>query len=256
MYQMKGNTNIVCCDDFRYNQSPDGVGWEIYIKMELLTPLLQHLSGGITEEQTTRLGMDICNALALCKSRNIIHRDIKPQNIFVSRDGDFKLGDFGIAKTVERTSGGTRTGTYRYMAPEVYYSRPYGHQADIYSLGLVMYWMLNERKAPFLPLNNRVPNATAVSEADSRRLRGEPLPLPAHGSRELRRIVLKACAFDPACRYRDAQELRADLEASTAGPRIYVPPTDIAPKVTENAPKQEPASPVPPRNFWSRGGNL
>lgn len=68
-----------------------------------------------------RLGIDICKALELCQKYNVIHRDIKPENIFVSGSGDFKLGDFGIARTIERASSGlSKKGTYNYMAPEVY----------------------------------------------------------------------------------------------------------------------------------------
>lgn len=160
MVEMKGNTNVVYCDDLRYVQHEDGFGWDIYIKMELLTALTKVLTKDISEEQTIQLGIDICNALVLCKNRNIVHRDIKPQNIFVSKDGNYKLGDFGIAKTAERTTSGTKVGTYKYMAPEVYNNQPYGAGADIYSLGLVLYWMLNERRTPFLPLPPQVPTAS------------------------------------------------------------------------------------------------
>ena len=211
MLDMKGHTNVVYCDDFRYVQQDNGFGWTIYIKMELLTPLLKSLGNEIGEDSVIRLGRDIANALVLCRSRNILHRDIKPQNIFLSRDGDYKLGDFGIAKTADRTMGGTKIGTYNYMAPEVYNNEPYGHQADIYSLGLVMYWMLNERRMPFVALPPASPTAAMQEEARLRRFRGEALPAPAHGSPELQRIVLKACAPNPKQRYQSAEELRDDL---------------------------------------------
>lgn len=211
MHDLKGHTNIVCCDDFQYVPREGSPGWKIFIRMELLTPLTQYLGKEITQQQVVRLGQDLCAALVLCRRRNIIHRDIKPQNIMVSRDGDFKLGDFGVAKIAESTSGGTKTGTVPYMAPEVYYCRPYGQQADIYSLGIVLYWMLNERKTPFLPLGEQVPSAEQLRAASSRRLGGEPLPPPAHGSPELKRVVLKACAFDPRERYATAAELLEDL---------------------------------------------
>ncbi len=84
MANLRGNSNIVDCDDVQYKPHGDGIGWDIYIKMELLTPLPKALMAGpITEEQTIQLGISICNALLLCKNLNIVHRDIKPQNIFV-----------------------------------------------------------------------------------------------------------------------------------------------------------------------------
>ena len=212
MSEMKGHTNIIYCDDLRYIQHDDGVGWDIYIKMELLTPLPEALGQQVSDEQVIRVGIDICNALLLCEGKNIIHRDIKPQNIFVSDDGNYKLGDFGIAKTVERTASGTRIGTYKYIAPEVYNNQPYGSAADVYSLGLVLYWMLNERRTPFLPLPPQRPTASVDEEARRRRLSGESLPLPANGSHALQQIVMKACAFAPKSRY-TAAELRAALEA-------------------------------------------
>ena len=113
MVDMKGHPNVVYCDDLRFIQHEDGIGWNIYIKMELLTPLVKHFTAGAPEQEVIRLGRDICSALVLCKQMKIVHRDIKPQNIFVSRTGQYKLGDFGIAKTAERTTGGTKIGTYK-----------------------------------------------------------------------------------------------------------------------------------------------
>ena len=224
MRKLNGSANVVNCDDVRYVQHDDGIGWDIYIKMELLTPLNKVLPENIPEEQVLAVGRDICRALVLCKEYNIIHRDIKPQNIFVSEHKDYKLGDFGIAKTVEKTSGGTKIGTYKYMAPEVYHDEPYGASADIYSLGLVLYWMLNERRMPFLPLPPEKLSASAEESARRRRLSGEPLPAPAHGSRELRQIVLKACAYNTKDRYQSAAEMLAALESiGKAAVQEYIP---------------------------------
>ncbi len=215
MAKMKGNANIVYCDDLRYIQHDDGMGWDIYIKMELLTPVLKLPRAHFDETQVIRLGLDLCSVLIHCQAEHIIHRDIKPQNIFVSKDGRYKLGDFGIAKTADRTTSGTKTGTYKYMAPEVYNNRPYGSSVDIYSLGMVLYWLLNERRGPFLPLPPTVPSGSEEDLAQSRRFAGEALPAPAHGSEALKRIILKACAFDPQNRYATAAELKQDLENLT-----------------------------------------
>jgi|GEM_PF-1926896 len=221
MAEIKGHTNVVYCDDIRYIQHDDGFGWDIFIKMELLTPLMKVVKEpGAVEDTVKKLGADICSALVLCREKNIIHRDIKPQNIFVSEHGDYKLGDFGIAKTVEKTTGGTKIGTYGYMAPEVYNNQPYGAAADIYSLGLVMYWLLNEHRLPFLPMPPKVPTSTENEQARLRRFRGEPIPAPKNGSEALKRIVLKACAYDPSDRYHTADEMLADLNALEGGRAI------------------------------------
>jgi len=226
MRKMDGSANIVNCKDIRYIQHDDGIGWDIYIRMELLTPLMKALPVSVAEETVIQIGKDICNALVLCKKHEIVHRDIKPQNIFVSPNGDYKLGDFGIAKTVEKTMGGTKIGTYKYMAPEVYNNQPYGSAADIYSLGLVLYWLLNERRMPFMPPPPAKLKAGQDEEARHRRLNGEKLPPPAHGSDELKRIVLKACAYDPKDRYASAAAMLDDLNnvVAGAGPVVVPPP--------------------------------
>lgn len=227
MAGMKGNSHIVYCDDLRIVQHDDGFGWNIYIKMELLTPLKSYLPQNIPQEQVIRLGMDMCRALEECQHRHIVHRDIKPGNIFVSRDGTYKLGDFGIARTMEQTMGGTKVGTYEYMAPEVYNNQPYGTAADIYSVGLVLYWMLNDRTGPFT-----TPGAPTSQreKARIRRYSGEPLPTPAHGSDKLKQIVLKACAFDQKDRYTDPAQMREELEALLYGQEKKTPAQKIEEK--------------------------
>ena len=217
MRKLNGHSNVVNCDDVQYVQREDGIGWDIYIKMELVKPITDALPFDVPEETVIKAASDLCRALVLCQKYNIIHRDIKPQNIFVSDNGDYKLGDFGIAKTVEKTMGGTKTGTYKYMAPEVYYSKPYGQQADIYSLGLVLYWMLNKRRMPFTPLPPQKLTAGIDEKARSRRLSGEQIPPPLHGSEALKAIVLKACAYETKDRYLVAEEMLADLEALQYG---------------------------------------
>ena len=154
MSQLKGNTNIVSYEDHKIIPHEDGIGYDILIRMELLTPLLDRMAQGrLSEEEIVRLGMDMCTALGICHRKNIIHRDIKPQNIFITDNGNYKLGDFGIARTMEKTMGGmSRKGTYRYMAPEVFRGDEYDQTVDIYSLGIVLYTLLNENRGPFLPL--------------------------------------------------------------------------------------------------------
>ena len=213
MAKLKGHTNIVGYEDHQVIPAKNGIGWTILIRMELLTSLINHVSENrITRRDVIRLGIDLCRALELCQRVNVIHRDIKPANIFVSEMGEYKLGDFGVARIVENTMSG-RTGTDTYMAPEVYYEEKYGPSADIYSLGIVMYRLLNSNRAPFLPLPPNPVTYRDNAEAFRKRINGETLPMPCQADGRLAEIVLKACAYRAADRYSSPVVMRKDLEA-------------------------------------------
>ena len=218
MAKVKGNTNVVYCDDFKSIPHKNGYGSTIYINMELLTPVLKALNSLSQEAEVIKFGVDISSALMACNARDIIHRDIKPQNIFVAPDGTYKLGDFGIARTLEDNGSlTTGIGTYNYMAPEVYNKTQYDHRADIYSLGIVLYWLLNDFRLPFYPMPPQPITPELTEHARVRRLLGELLPEPRKGSPAIQCIVMKACASDPRLRYRNAKELHDDLIALQSG---------------------------------------
>ena len=213
MAQMKGSAHIVHCDDFKSIQHDDGFGYDIYIKMELLTPLMKALEQVRTEEQILQLGIDISKALVHCQKKKIIHRDIKPQNVFLAEDGSFKLGDFGIARSAEQLTNATAgVGSYPFMAPEVFAGKAYDQTVDIYSLGLLLYWLLNNNRGPFMPQPPQPTTAALEEEARVRRFGGERLPVPVNGSWQLKAVVLKACAYDPRERYASAAELLIALQ--------------------------------------------
>lgn len=153
MNMLKGNTNIVSCEDVEIRQYPDGMGYCVFIRMELLSSIASETAKKeMSLTDIVKLGLDMCNALELCEKRGIIHRDIKPDNIFINDNGDYKLGDFGVARQLEKSSTFmSRRGNQAYMAPEVYKGERYGEKADIYSLGLVLYRLLNNSRMPFMP---------------------------------------------------------------------------------------------------------
>ena len=215
MSKLKGNSNIVSYEDHQVIAHEAGVGWDIFIRMELLTPLSAHIKNKkLTQNEVIKIGIDICNALELCQMHGIIHRDIKPENIFISDSGNFKLGDFGIARTIEKTSSGlSKKGTYNYMAPEVYRGEAYGAPVDIYSLGMVMHRLLNNNRVPFLPPPPAQIRHSDMDEALARRMGGLPLPAPLEADGRLAELISIACAFHPSQRFSSPQEMRAALEA-------------------------------------------
>ena len=236
MYKLRGNGNIVGYEDHAVMEHEDGLGWDICIKMEFLTSLSTFIKSGegsLSRLDIIKLGADICKALEACQKYNITHRDIKSDNIFISNTGDFKLGDFGIARVIERKDMElSRKGTSAYMAPEVYKGQSYTSAVDIYSLGIVLYRLLNHNRGPFLP---EYPAPISLDERDSalmRRMSGEKFPGPAKAREgRLAEIVLKACAYSPEERYLNPTLMRQELEAilygETAGDELI--------KVTEES---------------------
>lgn len=216
MESLKATQNIVSIEDYKVIEQTNKVGWEIAIRMELLTSLNSYITNrALSKYQVIQLGIDVCKALEFCQKMNIIHRDIKPENIFVSKFGDFKLGDFGVARQIERTTSGlSKKGTYTYMAPEVYLGGAYNSSVDIYSLGMVLYRFLNNNRTAFLP---NYPNPITFQDRENstaRRMGGEQLPPPIKAEGRLASIVLKACAFNPKDRYDSPTAMREDLEAA------------------------------------------
>ena len=162
MSKLKGNSHIVSYEDHMIIEHEDDIGWDILIRMELLTPLVELTSQSQMEEnEVIKLGVDLCKALELCRMYDII---------------------------------------------------PYGPTVDIYSLGIVMYKLLNENRLPFLPEYPKPIAPVDKEEALHKRLRGDNIPEPKNGSRKLRQIVLKSCAYKPEERYSSAEEMRRDLE--------------------------------------------
>ena len=215
MDNLKGAKNIVGIEDYKIIEREGEIGWDIFIRMELLTPFDSFVSNPeFSQLDVIRLGVDICTALEVCEQNYIVHRDIKPDNIFISRFGEYKLGDFGIARKLEATQANlSRKGTLNYMAPEVYKSEAYGPNVDIYSLGLVLYTLLNNNRIAFLPPYPQQITYTDNEEALTKRLSGVPLPPPCNAGASLSAAIIKACAYDPRERYQSATEFKNALIA-------------------------------------------
>lgn len=213
MQSFKGTQNIVSVEDYKVVPKTDEIGWDIYIRMELLTSFNEYVCDKkLSEQDVIKLGIDICTALEMCESRNIIHRDIKPDNIFINDFGYFKLGDFGIARTMANmTNGMSQKGTPFYMAPEVFVSNRYDARVDICSLGIVMYKLLNKDLLPFIESKEQLMNPNAKANALERRKSGETLPLPCEASPAMANLILRACAHNPDDRFANASEMKAAL---------------------------------------------
>ena len=215
-----GNSHVVSFEDFKVVEYLEEIGWDISIRMEYLTSFMDYCTGKeLTEKEVIKLGCDLAMALIYCRKLNIIHRDVKPENIFVSRFGDFKLGDFGIAREQAHTmSNMSKKGTYSYMAPEIYKGEKYDSSIDIYSLGIVLYKLMNQNRLPFLSLDKQLITYRDKETALARRMAGEKMPVPVNASAAFSHIILKACAYEPGKRYRKPEDMLRDLEKLRLAP--------------------------------------
>ena len=191
-----------------------GTGQGIFIMMEFLTPFTDFVENNdFTVKNVIGLGKDILTALVSCHEKHIIHRDIKDDNIFVSEDGVYKLGDFGVSKALkDKSRAESVKGTPNFIAPEVYLGKEtYDNTVDLYSLGIVLYKLLNKMRAPFLPAFPAPYNTSDEDAAFEARMTGKVPELPITAQNELGQVILKAI-MPRAERYNSAKEFLAALE--------------------------------------------
>jgi serine/threonine-protein kinase len=160
-----------------------------------------------------RVGIETAQALAFAHGQGLIHRDIKPGNLLIDRDGEVRVADFGIARAATdagATTSGTMIGSAQYASPEQVIGDPVGPAADLYSLGVVLY----EALTGIRPFDGPSPAAVALE-----RLRIKPPPITAIDPtlpRPLEQIVMRLLERDPRLRPASAADLAAELEAFRA----------------------------------------
>lgn len=212
--QLSGNPYVVHYYDHKVEPHPSGLGYDILLRMEHLTGLVEHSKGRtFTRSDVLQLGIDLCKALEECHEKEILHRDIRPEHIYVTTSGGYKLGDFSVPCVDGKDLlVNNQTTPWEYMAPELYRDEDYDHRVDIYSLGMLLYSMSNQGQLPFYPEN---PTSAHKVVAKDRRMAGEIVPItPILKRNKLGKILQKACDPNPDLRYRTVREFRRELEAS------------------------------------------
>lgn len=189
--------------------------YDVFIMMEFLEPLDAYIRNSecFTVGNAAHMAMNILNGLSLCHENGIIHRDVKIDNIFVSNKGEYKIGDFGVSKIVsDETRASSIKGAPNFLAPEIYLGRgAYTNSVDLYSLGIVLYRLLNYNRNPFLPPFPEIFTAREEQLAFSKRISGHLPPAPALGGAAIGAVVLKAISGEKE-RYQTALEFRSALE--------------------------------------------
>jgi serine/threonine-protein kinase len=190
-------------------ESSDG---QIFIVMAYYDgeTLAHKISRGLLPvSESVNIAMQIANGLAAAHARNIVHRDVKPSNVIVTKDGGLKIVDFGLARiaaTASATQSITTTGTLPYMAPEQVLGESIDQRSDVWALGVILVQMLTGSH-PFLRPNTGAMTFAILNQPPAAVDAVIPLLQP---------IVLRALSKQPAHRYAGGREMLVDLEAAKA----------------------------------------
>ena len=262
-------------------------GDDLAIVMDLveggdLRETLAAKGGTLPAAVALEIGAQLFDALQLVHDAGVVHRDVKPDNVLVDRDGGYQLTDFGIASLADSTQSvtGAFTGTYAFCAPELLQGKRAAEQSDVYGLGATLY-ALAAGQAAFVTKEDATPAAVIL------RIVSQPAdPLPAWVPDDLRAVISRAMAKEPTNRYQSARELLEAIEAldrsgdarpgrhpkhvaglsssspqetsldeaSTVTRKVPVPPLD-APTVARSAPTPASSTPTcracsPPTRAW------
>lgn len=203
---MLSHPNIVSVYDVSHNENIEYIVMELVDGITLKQYMKEH--GALPTDEVLNFSIQIAKALAHAHSKGIIHRDIKPQNVMLLKDGLIKVADFGIAalqNDIEESTNET-VGSVHYIAPEQARGAAADARSDIYSLGIVMYEMMTGR----LPYVGKSDVEVAVKHMNTEAV--PPRTIVPGIPEELERICLKAMATDITDRYQSAGELLSDLE--------------------------------------------
>ena len=211
---MLNHSNIVSVYDV------SNTGEQDYIVMELIDgiTLKQYMEkkGRLNWRETVHFATNIAKALEHAHSRGLVHRDIKPHNVMVLKNGSVKVADFGIARLMENEATMTKEalGSVHYISPEQAKGGRVDNRSDLYSLGVVMYEMITGKT----PYDGDSPVAVALGHING----GAPRPSTICSSipKGLEQIIMKAMAHDLPDRYINATAMLRDLEAFRADPSI------------------------------------
>lgn len=216
---IKNSANLQKFKGYQIDQKFTGAGFDVYLISDYNMNLPSFLKrGDITRLQALNLGIDLCSALEQLRSSDLIHKDVRPENVFYGENGHFLLGDLGIVPISDlKYSTMPDNLITRYTAPEVCNEDgALSDTMDIFAVGSILYQVWNGEEAP---------KRSAKDELDS----------PKYADMALSEIILKACAYDPAKRYQSPSDMKQALvlymqRSNISDTRLYPESSTPAPK--------------------------
>jgi len=215
MSKLSDTPEIVSIYDAACQIAPSGNEMDVLIRMELLSPLIGLLQNdGITVEQVHEIAVHVSRALTVCHDRDIIHGDVKPENILKGKAG-FKLSDFGVSLSRFMQGQTGAVGTQYFRPPEYDHSRSASKEGDVYSLGMMLYVLFNNGRLPFQTGFSAEGESRAWQEFRNLSLLPDGiLPRPQFAAVQLSDVILRAISPRAEERYRTAESFIRDFTAA------------------------------------------
>lgn len=211
-----GLKNVLKYEDFTIQENSGSGGCQFFARMKFARSLADVLSkqGNLSEIEIIKLGIDMCTALSSLQSKNMIHGNINPGNIFFDSKGNYKLGGIGTLGELDIFIGGSMADLNTYfIAPEATNSLTRNSLTDIYSVGSVMYYLLNNNKPPFVDRNFSQLSHMDKEDYLKGKMSGETFPAPVNCKNEyLINVISTACEFDPGKRWKNPNAMKNALE--------------------------------------------
>lgn len=206
--------HFVKYEKWEVRDTSDGKGKLLLIMLEEMRSLTDVLGKfSFTLEETVSLGISLCKSLKRCRDFGYVYPNLKPENILFDRNGVCKLGDFGSFSILEpsKTSIAFKRTQY-YSAPELVSTGKINATSDTYSLGLVLYTLVNRGRLPFAEMYPQEVTLNGLNRSVENRVNGLPLPKPKLANEALFAVISKACAFRPQDRYLTPEQMLCDLK--------------------------------------------
>lgn len=215
---------FVSFEDCQIVPMEDAVGYDVYLLSEYRRTLArQNAKKPMTQLEAVNLGLDLCAALSASRRSGYLYADLKPSNIYIVGDKEYKIGDLGFVR-INSLKYESLQDKYRslYTAPELEdIFAPLNETIDIYAVGLILYQIFNGGDLPF----------------DGQHATNANFDAPAYADEEMAEIILKACASDPAERWQDPAQMGQAIVSYMQKNGVY--DTPLAPAVKEESPIDE-----------------